>query len=146
MTINDKPWTSAKEVCRALKYNKKTVDLRKSFCDQEHYAQKHQLIKFSAAGNFVNWQKDSRKDDYCINNEGMYELILASQQPKSKDFRKHCCNVMFLLIRQQLIKKMEKDYQKVIEDKRYTALALLNYDLQEQISTIQAIQYENVVL
>ena len=95
VAINDKPCTRAKEVCRALKYNKKTADLIKDFFDRENYAQKYQLIKFPAAGSFVNWLKDSKKDDYYIIEEGRYKLIFASQQPKAKYFRKHYCNVMF---------------------------------------------------
>ena len=65
----------------------------------------------------MNWPIDSRKDDYYINEQGMYELTFASQQPKAKDFKKHCCNMMFPHIRQQLIKKMEKDYQEALEEK-----------------------------
>ena len=38
VTINDKPWTRAEEVCRALKYNKKSADLIKAFRDRENYA------------------------------------------------------------------------------------------------------------
>ena len=33
VTINEKPWTRAKEVCRALEYNKKIVDIVKAFCE-----------------------------------------------------------------------------------------------------------------
>ena len=63
-TINGKPWTRAREVCRALKYGKatKAADIVKHLCSPENYAQKYQLIKFNAAGNFVDWPKDSRKD------------------------------------------------------------------------------------
>ena len=63
VTLNYKPWTRAQEVCKALKYNKKADDIVKTFCGQENYAQKYQMIKFPTAGNFVDWPKDSRKDD-----------------------------------------------------------------------------------
>ena len=39
--INEKPWTRAREVCKALEYNKKTADLIQAFCSQENYNQKH---------------------------------------------------------------------------------------------------------
>ena len=39
--------------------------------------------------------KNSQPDEYYIRGEGMYKLIFGSQQPKAKEFRKHCCNVMF---------------------------------------------------
>ena len=41
VTINEKPWTRAKEVCRALEYDKKTADIVKAFCNQENYTQKY---------------------------------------------------------------------------------------------------------
>ena len=31
VSINEKLWTRAKEVCRALEYNKKTADIVKTF-------------------------------------------------------------------------------------------------------------------
>ena len=46
----------------------------------------------------------------------MYELFFGSQQPKVKNFRKHCCNVMFPQIRQQLANKMKEDHQRAIEE------------------------------
>ena len=36
----------------------------------------------------------------------MYELLFSSQQPKAKDFRRHCCNVLFPQVRQQLSDKL----------------------------------------
>ena len=40
VTINGKPWTRAKEVRKALEYNKKTADIVRTFCSQENYAHK----------------------------------------------------------------------------------------------------------
>ena len=42
VTINEKPWTHAREVRRELEYNKKTADIAKAFCSQENYTQKYQ--------------------------------------------------------------------------------------------------------
>ena len=97
VTINEKPWTRAKEVCKALQYNKKAADIiiSFSFCSKENFAHKYQLSEFNASGNFMDLPKDSRKDYYCIIEEGMYEIVFSSQQPKTKDFRRHCCNVLF---------------------------------------------------
>ena len=75
VTINEKPWTRAREVCKALEHNKKTADLIKAFCSRENYDQKHWLIKFLSEGNVMDWPRDSRKDGYYINEEGMYELL-----------------------------------------------------------------------
>ena len=97
MTINEKPWIRAREVCRALEYSKatKTADTVKHLCSRENYAHKWQLTELVSETNFVDWPKDLRKNDYYINEEGMYEIVFSSQQPKAKDFRRHCCNVLF---------------------------------------------------
>ena len=138
LTINEKPWTRAKEVCKALQYNKKTADIIKAFCSKENFAHKYQLSEFTATGNFVDWPKDSRKDDYYISEEGMYEIVFSSQQPKAKDFRRHCCNVLFPHVQRQLTNKMKEDHQQAIEEKDVT-ISLLNDDLQK-------CEYENVAL
>ena len=57
------------------------------------------------AGTPMDWPKDSQKFDIYINEEGMYELLFLRQQPKAKDIRKHCCNVLFPHVRQQLSDK-----------------------------------------
>ena len=87
----------------------------------------------------------------------MYELLLfSSQQSKVKDFRKHCCNVLFSHVWQQLTNKTEEDHQQTItriqEGRQLTieeheqTIALLNEDLQKRENRTQAIQYENVGL
>ena len=58
----------------------------------------------------------------------MIELIVGSQQPLAKAFRKHCCNVLLPHVRQPLTNKMKKDHQQAIEEKD-AATALLNDDL-----------------
>ena len=35
-----------------------------------------------------NWPKASQKEDLYINEEGMYELLISSQQPLEKEFMK----------------------------------------------------------
>ena len=138
VTINEKPWACAREVCRALEYGKatKTADIVKHLCSRENYAYRCQLSEFVSETNFMDWPKDSRKDDYYINEEGMYEIVFSSQQPKAKDFRRHCCNVLFPHVRQQLPNKMKENHQQAIEEKD-AALALLNDDLKNR-------EYENV--
>ena len=131
VTINGKPWTRAKEVCKALGYLKKTANVIKQLCSPENFAHKHELSNFPAVGTLVNWSSDSRKDDYYLNEEGMYEVLFSSQQPLARKLRKHCCNVMFPHIRKQFVDKMQEDHQKAIEDRD---------------NRIQAIAYENVGL
>ena len=40
---NDKLWARAREVCEALKHNKKTGDIVKNHCSKENYVQKHHV-------------------------------------------------------------------------------------------------------
>ena len=77
VTINKKPQTRAREVYRALEYGKatKVADIVKHPCSRENYAHKYQLNEFVFETNLVDWPKDSRKDDYYINEKGMYEIV-----------------------------------------------------------------------
>ena len=140
VTINEKPWTHAWKVHRVLEYGKatKVADIVKHLCSRENYAHKWQLTEHVSEINFMDRPKDSRKDDYYINEEGMYEIVFSSQQPKAKDFRRHCCNVLFPHAWQQLTNKMKEGHQQAIEEKDATT-ALLNDDLQN-------CEYENVAL
>ena len=110
VTVNGKHWTRAKEVCKALEYNKKTsktANIIRAHCSRENYAHKYQMTSVHAACTPVSWPKDSQKHDIYISEEGMYELVFSSHQPLAKKFRKHCCNVMFPHIRKQLVDKMQ---------------------------------------
>ena len=163
VTINQKPWTRTRELCKALQYNKKSAHV-----SPENYAQKYQMSNVPAAVASINWPKDSRKDDYYTNEEGMYELFFSSQQLKTKDFRRHCCNVLFphdkvhameiedltgrvqdLEFRKEAhqpkILRLNEEHQQAIGEKD-AALALLNDDQQNRDNQIQANQYENVAL
>ena len=55
-TITGKPWTRAREVCRAFEYGKvtKSVDVVKHLCSKEYFALKYQLIKLAETNTFVN--------------------------------------------------------------------------------------------
>ena len=129
VTINGKPWTRAKEVCKALEYNKKTAHVIIAHVSVENYAQKYDLTKVPTAGNLLNWPSDSRKTDYYLNEEGMYEVLFSSQQPLARKLRKHCCNVMFPHLRQQLRDKLLEDL-----DKRIQAIEYENVGLQGEIT------------
>ena len=54
----------------------------------------------------------------------MYELLFSSQQPKVKDFRRHCWNVLFPHARQQLTNKMKEDHQQAITGHQQKILSL----------------------
>ena len=108
VTINEKPWTRAREVRRSLEYDaktSKTANIIKVHVIPENYAQKYQMSSVHAACTPINWPKDSQIYDTYITEEGMYELLLSSQQPKAKNFRRHCFNVLFPHVQQQLSDK-----------------------------------------
>ena len=83
----------------------------------------------------MDWPKDSRKDNYYINGEGMYEIVFPSQQPKAKDFRRHCCNVLFPHVRQQPTNKIQEEHQQAItgRDNQIKALEFTSEAHQQKI-------------
>ena len=95
--IDEKPWTRAREVRRALEYGKatKAADIVKHLCSRENYSHKWQLTEFVSETNFMDWRKDSRKDDYYTNEEGMYKLIFlevnSQRQKNSGGTAVMCC-------------------------------------------------------
>ena len=112
MNINERPWICAKEVYRALEYKKgRARDVLKKHVSIENKQHKHELEGCTAAVHPLEWSKNSQPDDYYINEEGMYELVFSIQQPKAKDFRKHCCDVLFPHVRQR---SLETKWKKII--------------------------------
>ena len=155
VTINGKHWSRAKEICQSLNYTKKTPDVIVDHVSLENRAYKYQLTDFTETGKLVKWPTDSRKDEYYINEQGMYELAFTSQQKEAKEFRKYCCNTLFPQIRQKLvdidlessnrrhqlaIEDMGREHQQAIEAKD-TALAMLNDDLDESQREYAILEY-----
>ena len=134
MIINEKPWTRTKEVCRALEYvakTPKTANMIKAPCSPENITQKYQMSSVHNACTPINWPEDSQKCDIYTNEEGMHELLFSSQQSKAKDFRRHCFNVLFPHVRQQL---SDKSHAMEIEDltSRVQALEFTNEEHQQK--------------
>ena len=96
------------------------------------------MVVVLRVGTTVNWPRDSQKLDLYINEEGMYELLFSIQQSKAKKFRKHCSNVLFPHVRQQLTNNMVEYHQQALKE--------IDAALAHRDSQIQAIQYENVGL
>ena len=88
ITINDKPWTRAKEVCRSLNYARNTPNVISDHVSLENRAYKYQLVVLADVITSVQWPIDSRKDEYYINEEGMHELVLKSTMSNATDFAK----------------------------------------------------------
>ena len=76
VTVYEKPWTRAKDICRALHYreNTKTADVVEELCTPGNFAYRWEVD--SCAGPVVDWREDSNEDDYYLNKEGVGELIL----------------------------------------------------------------------
>ena len=49
VTINEKPWTRVREVCKALECNKKNANIVKNHCSKEIYTQRYQMSSVPAA-------------------------------------------------------------------------------------------------
>ena len=67
VTINEKPWTRAREVCKALQYGRatKTADVVRCLCTRENYVHKWQLAGLVTKP--VNWPRDSRSSSSSSN-------------------------------------------------------------------------------
>ena len=95
--ISEKPWTRNREVCRALEENTKTAHVIKAHVSPENYTQQYQMSSVSAAVTPINWPKDSQKYDIYTNEEGIYELLFSSQQPKQKTLEDTAAMSCFLM-------------------------------------------------
>ena len=63
VTINEKSWTRAREMCRTLEYGKatKVTDIIKHLCSRENYTHKYQLSEFVPETNFMDSSKTREK-------------------------------------------------------------------------------------
>ena len=133
--INEKSWTRAKEMHRALKCDaktSKTPNIIKAHCSPENITQMYQMSSVHDACTPINWRKDSQKYDIYTNEEGVFDLLFSSKLPKAKDFRSHCFNLLFPHVWQQL---SVKSHAMEIEDftSRVQALEFTNEEHQQQI-------------
>ena len=76
VTIDEKPWTRAREVCRALIYDKvtKANDVVRNLCSKANYAHKWQLTGLVSETKPMDWLIDSQKYDIYTNEEGIYDV------------------------------------------------------------------------
>ena len=84
VTINEKPWTRAREVCRALGYQKG----RARNALNENKQHKHELEGRSAVSP-LEQPKNSQRDEYYINKEGRRELLVRSQHLLAKELAEY---------------------------------------------------------
>ena len=91
VTINGKPWTRAKEVCKALEYgeNTKPKDVLKKHVNIENKRHMRELKGVVSPNTPLEWPKNSQPDEYCLNEEGIRELVLKPKQPKAADLAEH---------------------------------------------------------
>ena len=69
VTINEKLWTRAREVCKALEYGKSTkaADVVRRLCSNTNYAHKWQLTGLVSETKPLDWPKDWQKYDTFTN-------------------------------------------------------------------------------
>ena len=110
VTINEKPYIRAREVCSPLEYDtktSKTANIIRVHYSLENITQKYQMNSVNTACTLINWPKDSQKYDIYTSEEGICELFLLNQQPKAKKLQKTLkCNVLFPHVRQQFSDKL----------------------------------------
>ena len=84
VTVYDTTLESEQGSLKVLDHNKNTPIIVKHLCGQENYTQNYQLFVENVEGKPANWPKGSRKDDHYINEEGMFEILVLSQQVLAK--------------------------------------------------------------
>ena len=141
VTINGKPWTRAKEVCKALEYQKttKTEQVVRAHCSSKNIRHMPEIKGVVSPNTPLEWPKNSQPDECYINEEGMYEFVFSSHQPLAKRFRKHCCNVTFPHIHKRLVDKMQEDHQKAIGE-RDTRIQAIECEIRAKDQQIEANQ------
>lgn len=82
VTVNDEVWFVAKDVCEALKHTNTTVAMQMLEEDERT------KLSLGRAG-----------ETNCINESGLYTLIIKSNLPKAKKFRKWVTSVVLPSIR-----------------------------------------------
>lgn len=75
ITVNDQPWFVAKDVCAALGYSKPRDAVAKHVDDDERVS-----ITVDTLGG--------RQAMTCVNESGVYSLIIGSQKPEAKQFKR----------------------------------------------------------
>ena len=81
VTVNGKHWTRAKEVCKALEYQRQTKNILRGYVSIENKRYRFELQGGSVTHHPLEWPKNSQPDEYYLNEEGLYELVFSSQQP-----------------------------------------------------------------
>ena len=97
VTINEKPWIRAREVCRALEYHaktSKTANIIKAHCGPGNITQKCKTSSVHPACTPINWPKDSQKYNVYTNEEGMYK-VNNQRQKTSEDTAAMSCFLRF---------------------------------------------------
>lgn len=85
LIINDAPWVVAKDVCDVLELSRTNDALRKLDEDEK-------LMRIVSASG-------QRREMWLVNESGMYALIMRSNKPQAKAFRKWVTNEVLPQIR-----------------------------------------------
>ena len=89
VTVNGKHWTRAKEVCKALEYQRRTKDILRGHVSIENKRHMRELKGVVSPNTLLKWPKNSQPHEYYLNEEGIRELVLKSKQPKATDLAEH---------------------------------------------------------
>ena len=86
VSINEKPWTRAKEVCKALKYNKKIANVVKNYCGKKNYAQKYQLSSIPAVVKLWIGQKIHKNTIFISMRKGCTSWYILVNSQRQNNF------------------------------------------------------------
>ena len=101
--INEKRWTRAREVCKALEYDaktSKTANIIRGHCSPENITQKCQMSRVHAACAPINWpigERICKNSIFTLMRKGCmscYYQVNNQRQKTSKDIAAMCCCLM----------------------------------------------------
>lgn len=120
--INNEPFLKAKDVCDILGF-KNTSDALKNHCDPNG----------TLWGDTITEKRGKQKAKF-ISEGNLYSLVLASKNPKAKDFKFWVCSSVLVEIRKTGTYSIAKKFDAVKHTKRETQV--------ENSKKINAINYE----
>lgn len=128
------PWFNAKHVCMTLGYDNYKTALKLNVSSENKKQLKHLV------SNYKSLYKKVKGKTYFLNNTGLNELIIKSNNAKAKEIQKWIANDVMPIFRKEYIGKYDLSLKQKIGDMD-TKYKLLYEDVKEKNKDIM--QFEN---
>ena len=103
VTINEKPWTHVRKVCKELMYEKKTANIVQKHRTKENYTQKYQISSVPAASTPVDWSEDSQTSTFTSMKKGCMSCYFQDNSQRQKPSENTTAMYCFLMFYSSLV-------------------------------------------